>query len=390
MNSTFSDHKTEQQEDRDQQKNIFKYPLSFLPDELFRFLSNGQKRVFNFNDDWRNLMNTNKLYFAELKMQSRYITLRTNSGQFLSDPFFRRRILSLVDDPSLQISCSFHFLGKGGEHYDANSLCSLNQILISNCNARSFSVFTNVEEFRMFSRCHLSDFNCFMQIKKVLSIAIHNHNSNPTYDLSCLSPRLEHISLYVPRVVNYHLLTNLRSMEFNGCDTITDVSCFRHAEIVRLTRCRNATNVISLTGVKELALISCHGITDVSELGTVKEMIISGCRNLHDLSGLATVHTLTTSSFPVNLLASLNQNTVLKLSGFNLASIQFLTGTTLLRQLQIPDNKSIVDISMLHTVETFDITDCHSVTSLTGLTALKELKMTGVEGVESGLKFSSN
>jgi hypothetical protein len=370
---------------------------------------------------------------------TQYIALNHNySNQFLVDEV-RQRILSLVHDPSSQISCSFGALGRVGEHYDAANLCNLNRIHI-NCDARSLSLITNVEEVHlsMWNNQYLDDFRCLAQVKKKLFITICDVDDedggtdvSPFYDLSCLSATLESLSLSnVDQIANYHLFTNLREVELDTCDSIEEVSCFRNAESVTLSWCRYVTNVNSLSKVKELILIGCDGVTDVSALGRVGVMTVANCKNLHDLSALSTVHTLTVSYFPGNLLSSLKQNTVLNLSYFSseLTSIQFLVGNKVLRVLNISNNENlhdismlgkkalrvlnisnnenlrdismlgkkalrvlnisnnenIRDISMLSTVEVLDITNCPLVTSLPGLTALKELNMSGVEGIESG------
>jgi hypothetical protein len=199
---------------------------------------------------------------------------------------------------------------------------------------------------------------------------------------------LESLSLSVRRVVNYHLLSNLRYVEFNECESITDVSCFRNSEAVTFTGCHNVTNVNSLKNVNKLVLKKCDGVTDISALGRVKVVKIDDCKNLHDLSGLSTVHNLTVSRCSANCLSSLKQNSVLSISGFftSLSSVDFLAANNLLRVLDISDNASIRDISMLYTVEVLNITGCHWIKSLTGLTALKELEMIGVEGIESGFE----
>jgi hypothetical protein len=269
-------------------------------------------------------VNTSKAYLAELKRQTRYISLIENSNQFLDDAGFRQRILSLVQDASLQISCNFGALGEVGKHYDSTLLCNLNRVGID-CNARSFSLITNVEEVDLsMVDQYLRDFKCFAQVKKKLSIEILSvgsehggESTSPVYDLSCLSPTLESLSLSCDlRVVNYHLLTNLQEVELHRCDSITDVSCFRRARMVRLIGCHNVTNVNSLADVKELILVGCDGVTDVSELGRVEKMEIGNCKNLHDLSALTAVHILRVSSFPENLLVPLKQNTVLNISNF--------------------------------------------------------------------------
>jgi hypothetical protein len=251
-------------------------------------------------------MHTSKEHFAEMKRQTRYISLTKNSNQFLVDPLFRQRILSLVDDPSLQVAWRVQDrFGVLGEHYDATLLCNLNRISVSGCKARSFSLITNVEEVELATDDYLSDFSCFAQIRRSLSIAVKSAGRTPKYDLSCFSPTLERLCLYVRQVANYHLLTNLRSVEFHGCDSIIDVSCFCRAKIVKFIRCPNVTNVNSLASVKELVLLSCDGVTDVSALGTVKEMIIRNCKNLHNLSALSSVYSLTVSDFPQNLRSPL-------------------------------------------------------------------------------------
>jgi hypothetical protein len=399
MSGTFHDH-------NEQEEKTKLCHLWLLPHELFLSLSeylleNGKKKFFQFNDDWRYFVNTSKEYLGELKRQTRYISLANNSTQFLRDPLFRQRILSLVDDPSLQISCDFLRNGGVGKPYDASVLCNLNQIHI-NFDDEPLSLFTNVEEVHLRTgnrEGYLPDFKCLAKVKKKLSITIWNADDeddevygkdmSPNYDLSCLSPTLESLSLTnANRVHNYHLFTNLRVVELCSCDSIKDVSCFRNAKTVKLSWCRYVTNVNSLSNVKELDLISCDGVTDVSALGRVEVMKIGGCKNLHDLSALSTVHTLRVSDFPKNLLSSLKQNTVLNVSYFRseLTSIQFLAGNKLLRELDFSGNENLRDISMLSTVEVLDITGCLSITSLTGLTALKELKMSGVEGIESGFE----
>jgi hypothetical protein len=177
-------------------------------------------------------------------------------------------------------------------------------------------------------------------------------------------------------------------VEFYGCLSIEDVSCFRRAEIVKFLTCRRVINVNSLKNVVELVFHCCDGITDVSELGRVKRLEISDCKNLHDISCLSTVHTLTVANVAKNLLSSLNQNTFLHLLRYQvkLSSIHFLAGNKLLRVLNISKNEDIQDISMLTTVEVLNINRCHLITSFTGLTALKELKMKGVSMVESGFE----
>jgi hypothetical protein len=150
---------------------------------------------------------------------------------------------------------------------------------------------------------------------------------------------------------------SLLSVEFDGCEPVTDVSCFRYAKVIKFHRCPNVTNVNSLKNSMELVFQYYDGVADVSELGRVKKMEIRYCRNLHDLSGLSTVHTLAVSLVPENLLSSLNQNTVLHLSYFltDCYSIQFLEGNKLLRELNIYGLKYIQDISMLNTVEVLNI-----------------------------------
>jgi hypothetical protein len=391
--SNFDDKHHDEPEDQNQQKNKrMMCHLRLLPQELFRFLSDylvdtGKKKVFKFNDDWRCFMNTNKAYFAELKMQTKYIDLNENSKKFLIDPLFRQRILSLVVDPSLQISCNFGEFGEIGDHLDATALSNINHIQVSDFKARSLSRLTNVESAEIQTPDFLLDINCFAHVKRRLSVK-HVYYQTTTYDLSCLSSTLESLILFVPRVANYHLLTNLRSVEFYGCLSIEDVSCFRRAEIVKFLNCRKVINVNSLKNVVELVFRCCDGITDVSELGRVKRLEISDCKNLHDISCLSTVHTLTVANVAKNLLSSLNQNTVLHLLGYQvkLSSIHFLAGNKLLRVLNISKNEDIQDISMLTTVEVLNINRCHLIRSFTGLTALKELKMKGVSMVESGFE----
>jgi hypothetical protein len=352
--------------------------LVLLPQDLFLLLSAylvrcGNVKVFRFNDDWQNLMHTSKAYFANLKKRTRYIVLSQNSSHFLNDPLFRQRILSLVEDPRSQISCSIRGFGEIGEHYDTTLLSNLNHVSITHCKTRSFSLFTNVEDLRVYSDDYLQDFECFAQIKKSLSINIWNHPANDeeqalTYDLSCLSPTLEYLYLKTKRVVNYQFLTYLRDVDFRGCDSITDVSCFRNAVSVAFSVCPNVTNVNSLAKVKKLLLYKCAAVTDVSALGSVETVEISTCENLQDLSGLSTVRNLKVSEFSEDLLAPLNGNTVLDLSDFSsrLRSLEFLLTNCLLRTFRLYGCESIFEISKLETVEVLRIKDCSNISRLIG------------------------
>jgi hypothetical protein len=363
--------------------------LWLLPHELFVF----SLKHFLFSDDWVNLLNTSLEYFDELKKKARYIALNKNSSrQFLNDPLFRQRILSLVNDPYSQVSCHLEDLGEIGKPYDASLLCNLNRIDISNCRARSFSLFTNVAKLKLLTMDYLQDFNCFAQVKKLLWLGIYypakDEDEIPTYDLSSLSPTLESLYLRTNRIANYQFLSNLRYVEFRGCDSITDVSCFRNAIRVKFRSCSNVINVNSLANVEVLVLDDCNSVTDVSALGNVETMEIGYCENLNDISALSTVHNLTIYSFEEELLAPLNQNTILDLSehSCDLNSIQFLATNSLLCVLDISGNDYIDDISMLHTVKVLYIKDCMNICSLTGLTALKELDMRGVDLIDSGFK----
>jgi hypothetical protein len=117
-------------------------------------------------------------------------------------------------------------------------------------------------------------------------------------------------------------------VEFEGCVSIADVSCFQHGVSVSFKDCPNITNVNSLAQVKELVLNGCTGIIDVSAFGNVETMKIDYCENLHDLSALSTVRNLTVYCMNEDLLAPLNQNTVLNISDRDsegaLSSLEFL------------------------------------------------------------------
>jgi hypothetical protein len=216
------EHNHNDHEDRnakDQQENSKECHLWLLPHDLFPLLSEyivgcGNVNSLKFNDDWQCLMNTSKAYFADLKKQTRYIVLKRNSCHFLDDPLFRERILSLVNDPSLQICCQFQVLGNIGKGFDTTVLCNLNRVRILKSFASSFSLFKNVENLylRVSVEDYLSDFNCFAGVKKEISIIDvkvswalildKDLDGCPTCDLSCLSPTLESLCLCVRRVAN--------------------------------------------------------------------------------------------------------------------------------------------------------------------------------------------
>jgi hypothetical protein len=136
-------------------------------------------------------MNTNKSYFAELTKQTRYISLNNSSNQFLVEPLFRQKILSLVDDPSFQISCNFGLLGEFGEYLDGYQSSNVDQIRIFDCKARTLSSLTSVESVENQTCDSFVDFNSFAHVKGCLSFShVGCHYEISLYDLSCLSSSL--------------------------------------------------------------------------------------------------------------------------------------------------------------------------------------------------------
>jgi len=70
------------------------------------------------------------------------------------------------------------------------------------------------------------------------------------------------------------------SLNFSGCDQLTDVSNLGNVHTLYLSFCDELTDVSSLGNVYALNLSYCHGITDVSSLGNVDTLDIRECWGL--------------------------------------------------------------------------------------------------------------
>jgi hypothetical protein len=88
------------------------------------------------------------------------------------------------------------------------------------------------------------------------------------------------------------------SLNFCGCQTVSDVSALGHVHTLYLSGCGNVSDVSALGHVHTLHLSHCRNVSDVSALGHVHTLDLSGCSNVSDVSALGHVHTLKLCACP--------------------------------------------------------------------------------------------
>jgi hypothetical protein len=332
-------------------------PLISLPRDILSFVvnyfldeENQNKSVFRYPRDWMNFMSSSKQYFGQWKRESQLITIPPPyPEQFYTSAEFRENILRLVENPGAQVqleelSALFEI--------DFQVLSNLKKIIVGGISDPSKVVpsIIDVEEIVLYE-FPIEDLSFWSRAKSV--------TFNPAEDIRMMSfdlAPLQHIKkgvFPIPYCVNYHLLAGLKSLTFSGCESITDVSCFKDIPVLALNNCARITDISFLGNVHRLDLSGCQNIVDVSPLKRVHTLNLSMCLSAKDLSALEWVYSFTFRYFDGNDISGLKNVVILDIVGAT----------------------DVSDITMLHRLEEINIRGCDKIKSLSGLSKLKRITM---------------
>jgi hypothetical protein len=339
--------------------------LSFLANYFLEKDSQNNK-IFQFTLDWSNFMNTNQEYFGDWKKESQIVGLSGyNAERFYSSVDFRERIYRIVDNPRLQIDLFFNYSefysGKKPE-IDLKELNNVRTISIEKIMDSCKIVPCKIADNTVVSlrRCPFVDLSYWTSVKE-FNFTPHISIRSKTFDLKPLG-NIEKANLKIPHCVNYHLLSNLKSLTISGCKSIKDVSCFQNIPDLDLRKCSGITDVSSLSRVHSLCLAGCENITDVSALARVHKLDLSHCQQVTDLSKLEWVHTFAFDGFQGDDLTGLKNVVILRIS----------------------DSPNVSDVTMLTTLRGLVMTGSYKIKNLTGLINLRELLLIGHSHITMG------
>jgi hypothetical protein len=374
--------------------------ITELPEEIIlliaAFLHSSKyqnERTFEFSLDWRNFIASNQKYFTPLKKRTRLLHLtREMSTKFHDSISFRDQVLSIVEDPKLQISLS---VGKCENPFDA----CLGQVKYLRIERSEVVALPFEAEEITFSGCKLSS-------KTIGCASTKRLNVFHTVGCDLLQfPNVEKLCVmegYNSSPQAYHFLPNLKTVEVTGSD-LSDVSCFRDVRKLTLQYCPNVVDVGCLENVHDLTLF-CPSITDTSKLGRVRILNISGCPGITDISTLTKVEQLSMSQCPrlsknnnqktLDILESLDTLAELNFAYCSLTSAPRLKNVVILdlsysqylhdvsaldgsavEELKLICCPNLSDITRLHSIRVLDISDSLGITDLSGLWAVKKLTM---------------
>jgi hypothetical protein len=338
--------------------------LAYVPSEVLRIIANyflsekdQDRHVFQFTHDWRNFMNTKKLYFEKWKKESQIIVLRYPLvEQFYQSAEVQQKVFQYIIDPRKQLELFFNydddvFKIYGKKFVDLNLMNNVKRISIHGAKVKLASV--DVEQLE-FINCSFDNFSMFL-FPLVKTLVYKDYFSEEVIDLAPLNG-VENGFFDITRCINYHCLANLKSLDLSYCDSVTSVSCFQHIPKLRLSACPSITDIGSLAGCYELDLSCNDSIDDVSAFGNVHKLILCNCVNITDVSSLGNVHTLDLSECSnITDVSGLQSIVVLNISGcFKITTVNMLTSLHELRIRGCTNINSLLGLSQLKNLEVDD------------------------------------
>jgi hypothetical protein len=384
--------------------------FSLFPQDLLGFLARyllpedgNDGYQFKFVLELRNLVNSNRKYFSEWKKQSQILPLnRKYSLLFVQSKSFHEHVeRSVTTLKQLQISLDMD----DAVYIDLTQLHGVQKISFINWTLPFAPVLIDVDHITL--EGDIQDLNFCANVRKVeLRHCPRDYRRlSAVIDLGCL-PNVEDLTCDVREVQNYMKLEHLMKATFRSCRSIKDVSCFRNLHTLVLNYCGNVTDVSSLGNLYHLDLTGCEEVIDVSALSKVHTLILTSCNEIRDVSSLVNVHQLDLNScFAVRDIPRLESVNSLDLSGYAGTDLSSLVNVTVLnlfhsravsdlsclressvRNLTIAKCPKICDITMLHHVETLNISHSLNIKNFEGLTSLKQLTM---ETYEDGFEILS-
>jgi hypothetical protein len=349
--------------------------LFSFPQDIFYLFANyllvdddQNKKIFHFSYDWRNFMNTSKVYFAEWKRESQIITLNWKFAErFQKSSYFRSRILQTIQNPLLQLDLFFVVPDDDDRRpvVDLSKVNGVRKLHIEECKLRKIELL-DVEEL-VLDACKVSDLSFCANVKKLT----FGNCERLTLDVSCLRS-LEEFDLQHEDaiLVNLESLVNLKKFHILPNNYIS-VNFLRNVPDLSFASCHGITDVGCLANVPDLTFYRCRGIRDVSSLGNVHKLDLSYCENIRDVSALGNVHTLDLSSCPkVTDISTLVNVHSLAIQSFQGTDLSGLSNVVI---LDISNSPKVRDISCLMNVQRLNISKCPKIHDFTGLHRLKEL-----------------
>lgn len=260
---------------------LFVVTIDQLPYCLFHLISEYLSPT-----EYRNFMNTSLDLFEDIKRETVYYDLNTDSSlKFASNATFRNSILKKVSRKSKQVSLDF---GRVSEFSQRVQIAGVHRCRIQyypirrNHRALNVSIFSGIEELCLFRFDRIVSFEGMEAVRK-----LHIEKLENLIDLSALS-YLHSISMTdCPKVTNLNGLGRVYMVKIEKAPLLSDISAlsgFNHS--VSLVDCPLVTDVSNLGNVHSLTLVRCPLVNDVSKLHHVVNLNITDCPEIRDLRGL--------------------------------------------------------------------------------------------------------
>ncbi len=330
--------------------------LTSLPDVIFSIL-----QTFLSKDDYHYLMNTSKIYFERLKIETIYFFLsRKMREAYLLDNDFQEKLLGKVKDGWKQIGISF-----------PKRLIRLSLDLIPN------DLPLHTVTFQVLKGIPASTF--LQKFRNVQTITIPNGKLTKLPDLpntqsltlswceelidaSNLS-HLTHLTVSsASSLQDIHPLQDIPSLSLSGCDQILDFTMLGRQTSLSLNHCNHLRTVENFRNVRVLQISNCFSVTDISSLHGVYDLSLIRCPGIQDISGLGNHYRLKIES-TMDLIGydSLTCIPHVSLSGCNISDVSVLQYA---KTVSLAEVKKVQDLSWLTNVKVVNLSSVNSYCSV--------------------------
>lgn len=365
-----------------------------LPDEILR-----QLEAFSTRDDYHYLLNTSKQYFSRWKKRSIYFTLNSSrSYQYISDPTFRRVLLSKVENGKKQISVIFRSEEEDKPllHRRQFSLAEIPPIP-PDCPVHQIRTPEN-------KQVQWSSINGLGHIESIGTLRLINITIPPI-------PDVKELQLYgCQKLTNVTYLRNLERLEIIFCPLVEDLSPLRNIpkltlnnlkkpfdfsmfncnkqSHLKIIRCSNISNIDNFRMIKKLELINCPKITDVSCLYGVYDLTLISLPNVKDVSGLG-------GHYRIHLEIG-NDDVIGYNSLYNIPHVSLsanLTDISMLRNAQtvkLIEWKELMDITPLANAKEVCFNSCNAIIDISSLRSVSRLRIIQSPSIFSHERMNNN
>jgi hypothetical protein len=319
--------------------------------------------------EWKNLMNSSKSVFAEVKRNTIYFSLNSNaSNEFLDDNLhFYQRVLSLVRHPRHQISLKL--MNPFGSSYTYPST-SERLSLLSERFSNIHKLFVDYLPSSSIRRKFPFDIFLNQQIKinpipmiifshyeELLQKDLENIFSNQVVETEVTSPSTSSVASASSSLPLSMMLTQVKpgrdDYQSNSFLTIRSLrlSCF--------------------SSLHYLSLLNCLFVSDVSSLGSIYDLNLSGCRNIQDVSSLVNVYRLNLSNcFKVIDISSFQKSTRMYdlniTNCINIDNISYLSNIPILTMIGLTKEITKTIFTIDNTISKLIVSDAKILSSYFG------------------------